>query len=167
MAGSIIYSLLALLNYSLHLHISPLVTESRHAWCFTYTGQRYGPWSGDLTCRTRQNRWMEAVEQREWWLNRCCFAAWLRDRLWFTVFNSLSLQDQSRSSSKSSHCAFISLCSTGRLPPEHNQGQPSRIRQKPTMCLHNTSHERCRNKLTLSKQTLCDYDLHLLWFFPL
>lgn len=111
----------------------------------SYTGLRYGPCSGDLTCRTRQDQRMEAVEQRERWLNLNCFAAWLCVRLQFTVFNSLSLQDQSRSSSKSSHCAFISLGSTGRLPPEHNQGLPSRIRQKPTMCLCNTSHERCRN----------------------
>lgn len=144
-AGPIIYSLLPLLNCSLHLCISPLITESCHAWWFTYKGLRYGPWSGELTCRTRKNQRTEAVEQREQWLYLHCFAVWLHVRLQFTVFNSLSLLDHSRSSIKSSHCAFISLWSTGRLPPENNQGQPSRIRRKPTMYLHNTSHERCRN----------------------
>ena len=33
-------------------------SESHHAWCFTYIGQWYGPWPGDLTCRARHNRWM-------------------------------------------------------------------------------------------------------------
>ena len=146
-------------------------SESHRAWCFLYTGWRYGTWPGDLTCRAGHNRGMEAAVQRErWWLHLDCFAAWLHLRLESAAaLNSLLLQEQIWSSSESPRCAFMSLLEeqAGFLQSTARNSQAG-PRRKCTTGLCHTSHQRRRNVQASSFTTdfVWLYNQHLLWISP-